>query len=78
MILDHMQCENQVVLVRPSKVTKRLENGLFWDNKMGQKCVKKVLFPKMILDHLGCLSNRNEPFLSPLHPFWPLHTHKMP
>ena len=29
---------------------------------MGQKCV----FPKMILDHLGCLNKCNEPILSPL------------
>ena len=39
----------------PPKIPKCLENGLFWDkneSKMGQKCV----FPKMILDHLGCLN----------------------
>ena len=34
------------------KIPKCLENGLFWDKKMGQKCV----FPKMILEHLGCLN----------------------
>ena len=39
----------------PPKIPKCLENGLLCDEKwvkMGQKCV----FPKMILDHLGCLN----------------------
>ena len=39
----------------PPKIPKCFENGLFWDkngSKMGQKCV----FPKMILEHLGCLN----------------------
>ena len=39
----------------PPKIPKCLENGLFWTkngSKMGQKCV----FPKMILDHLGCIN----------------------
>ena len=35
----------------PMKIPKCLENGQFWD-KNGSKCV----FPKMILDHLGCLN----------------------
>ena len=37
----------------PPKIPKCLENGLFWDlngSKMGQKRI----FPKVILDHLGC------------------------
>ena len=46
----------------PPRIPKCLENGLFCDekwvkngSKMGQKCVfKKCVFPKMILDHLGC------------------------
>ena len=39
----------------PPKIPKCLENGQFWDQKwvkMGQKWG----FPKMILDHLGCLN----------------------
>ena len=37
----------------PPKIQKCLEDALFWDqkwSKMGQKCI----FPKLILDHLGC------------------------
>ena len=46
--------EHMVARFGPPKIPKCLEYGLFWDKKwvkMGQKCV----FPKMILDHLGCL-----------------------
>ena len=38
----------------PWKIPKCLENGLFWDQKMGQKWVRNAFFPKVILDHLGC------------------------
>ena len=34
--------------------------------KNGSKIDEKCVFPKMILDHLGCLNKWNEPFLSPL------------
>ena len=41
----------------PPKIPKCLENG-FCDNvlgpKMGQKWVKNLSFPNLILDHLGC------------------------
>ena len=30
----------------PPKIPKCLENGLFWDKKMGQKWVKNVFFRK--------------------------------
>ena len=41
--------ELMVARFGPPKIPKCLENGLFCD----QKWVKNV-FPKMILDHLGC------------------------
>ena len=34
---------------------------------MGQKWVKKRIFPNLILDHLGCTNGSNESILSP---FW--------
>ena len=34
----------------PPKIPKCLENGLFWDQKMGQNHI----FPNLILDRLGC------------------------
>ena len=56
----------QVFLVRfelvvarfgPPKIPKCLENVLvLCDQKMGPKWVKNVFFPKMIIDHLGCLN----------------------
>ena len=67
MILDHLGCTNKwnepiASHFGPSKVTKCLENGLFWDrSKMDQKCV----FPKIILDYLGCTDKWNEPIVSP-------------
>ena len=63
-ILDHMECQNKCFwrvlsslwpVVALLKIPECLENGLFWTkkrSKMGQKWV----FPKMILDHLGCLN----------------------
>ena len=46
------------------KIPNALKMGRFGtkdESKMGQKCV----FPKVILDHLGCTNKRNEPILSP-------------
>ena len=37
----------------PWKIPYCLENGLFWD-KNGSKMGQKRIFPKVILDHLGC------------------------
>ena len=37
----------------PPKIPKCLENGLFWDQN-GSKMGQKRIFPKVILDHLGC------------------------
>ena len=37
----------------PSKVPKSLENGPFWNQKYFKNGSKNV-FPKMMLDHLGC------------------------
>ena len=37
----------------PPKIPKCLENGLFWD-KNGSKMGHKHIFPKLIVDHLGC------------------------
>ena len=42
-----------VMCFGPWKIPKCFENGPFWDQKwvkMGQKRI----FPKVILDHLGC------------------------
>ena len=38
----------------PPKIRKCLENGLFWDQKMGPKMSEKRIFRNLILDHLGC------------------------
>ena len=76
-LLDYLGCTNKwnepASHFGPSKVTKCSENGLFWNQKMGQKWVKNgskmgqnCVFPKMILDHLGCLNKSNEPIFSPL------------
>ena len=40
----------------PPKIPKCLENGLFWDQKLGPKMGQKCIFPNLILDHLGCTS----------------------
>ena len=37
----------------PPKIPKCLENGLFRDQN-GSKMGQKRIFPKIILDHLGC------------------------
>ena len=47
----------------PPKIPKCLENGLFWDQN-GSKMSQKRIFPKLILDHLGCTNVRHEPILS--------------
>ena len=44
-----------VARLGPPKVPKCLENGVFWD-KNGSRIGQKSVFPKMILDHLGCLN----------------------
>ena len=64
-VLDHMECQNKCfwrvltlwwpVLSLPESQN-ALEMGCF-ATKMGQKRVKNVFFPKMILDHLGFLNN---------------------
>ena len=46
----------------PPKIPKCLENGLVRDKKW----VKNAFFPKIILDHLGCMNKCNEPILRPL------------
>ena len=62
MILDHMECQNKCFwrvlsswwpVLAVLKSQNALKMGCFATkngSKMGQKCV----FPKMILDHLGC------------------------
>ena len=52
----------------PPKIPKRLENGLFWDQKITQKLGKKCVFSKMIVDHLGGLNKWNEPIASHFGP----------
>ena len=37
----------------PPKLPTCLENGLFWDQKWVKNGSKRI-FPKLILDHLGC------------------------
>ena len=37
----------------PPKMLKCLENGLFWDQKRVKNGSKRI-FPKVIVDHLGC------------------------
>ena len=51
-------------ILAPSKSQNALKMGCFATNngsKMGQKCV----FPKILLDYLGCTNKWNEPILSP-------------
>ena len=46
----------------PLKIPKCLENGLFWDQKMGQKWVKNAFFQDLILDHWGAQTGEMSPF----------------
>ena len=64
MILDHMECQNKcfwrvlsswwcvLALLKSPNALKMGYFGTKFSSKMGQKCV----FPKMILDHLGCFN----------------------
>ena len=49
--LEHFQLV--VAHFGPPKIPKCLENGLFWDQN-GSKMGQKRIFPKVILNHLGC------------------------
>ena len=73
MILDHLgrlnKCNEpflsplQAILATP-KSQNALKMGCFAtknQSKMDQKCV----FPKILLDYLGCTNKWNEPLLSP-------------
>ena len=74
MILEHMECQNKCFwrvlsswcpFVALPKSGNAPKTGCFCrkkGSKMGQKCV----FPRMMLDHLGCLHKCNGSFLSPL------------
>ena len=62
MILDHMECQNKCfwrVLSSwwPVLALLKSQNAMKmgW-TKNGSKMGQKYVFPKMILDHLGCLS----------------------
>ena len=46
--------EHVVTRFGPWKIPKCLENGSFWDLKCVSKMGEKDVFPKVILDHLGC------------------------
>ena len=49
----------------PWKIPKCLENGPFWDKEWVKNGVKKRIFPKVMLDHLGCSNKWFWPILSP-------------
>ena len=76
MILHHLGCTNksnepflspgQAILATP-KSQNALKMGYFGtknQSKMDQKCV----FPKILLDYLGCTNKWNEPMLSTFGP----------
>ena len=48
----------------PWKIPKCLENGPFWDQN-GSKMGQKRIFPKVIVDHLGCSNRCFQRILSP-------------
>ena len=58
--------ETVVMCFGPWRIPKCLENGLFWGTKNGSKMGQKGVFPKVILDHLGCSNKCFSPILSPL------------
>ena len=49
----------------PSKVTKCLENGLFFVPKIVKKWIKNVFLQTYVLGYWGCTNKWNEPMLSP-------------
>ena len=73
MILDHMECQNNCFwpilstwwpVLALLKSQNALRMGCFGtknQSEMDQKCV----FPKILLDYLGCTNKWNEPILSP-------------
>ena len=73
MILDHMACQNKcfwcvlslwwpvVALLKSQNALKMGWFGTKDQSKMDQKCI----FPKILLDYLGCTNKWNEPNLSP-------------
>ena len=64
MILDHMECQNKPfwrVLSSwwPVLALLKSQNALkmgYFGQKNGSTMAQKCVFPKMILDHLGCLN----------------------
>ena len=73
MILDHLGCTNkwnapflstlQAILANP-KSHNALKMGCF-GTKNESKMDQKGVFPKVLLDYLGCTNKWNEPILSP-------------
>ena len=61
MILDDMECQNKCVLSSWWPVLALLKSQIAlkmgsFGTKNGSKMGQKMFFPKMILDHLGCLN----------------------
>ena len=74
MILDHERRYNKcfwtvLSLWWPILVLRKSQNALkmgCFGSKNGSKMGQKRIFPKIILDHLGCTNGRNEPVFRPI------------